>query len=197
MRICHRTRPPSCFSTCCSTTTALLIFVLLKILSIQLMLQDRLIRRHSFIQLLPTNSSKERVRLQLMHPPRPQSLLHITKQLHNEISSGIAQRRHRLRRESKVGPPIHNLSARGHGIVTVKGREPHHHLIRNRAHTPPITLHAVSLLHQHLWRYVVWSAHGGKSEFSTVLLPVTELFLGGEGGGGGQRAQCSSIIACR
>ena len=71
--------------------------------------------------------------------------------------------------EFEALPPVDNLSASCHGVIGVEGRVPHHHLVHDGSHRPPVALHAITLLQQHLRRNVVWGAHGrvGLQQYSS------------------------------
>jgi hypothetical protein len=49
------------------------------------------------------------------------------------------------------------------------------HLIHDGPQAPPVTLHAITLLQEHFWSNVVWSAHSGESQLPPVALPVLQL----------------------
>eukprot|EP00754_Rhynchopus_humris_P020783 Rhum_TRINITY_DN14714_c3_g2::Rhum_TRINITY_DN14714_c3_g2_i1::g.113320::m.113320 len=65
-----------------------------------------------------------------------------------------------LRREVQVLPPLDDLVACLHHVVGVEWRIPAQHLIENDADAPPVAVHAVALLHQHLGCYVPRRADG-------------------------------------
>ena len=62
--------------------------------------------------------------------------------------------------EFEALPPDDNLSAGCHGVIRVEGRVPHHHLVHDGSHRPPVAFHAIPLLQQHLRSNVVWGAYG-------------------------------------
>ena len=55
------------------------------------------------------------------------------------------------------------------------GRRARHHLVHDGAHAPPVALHAVPRLQQHLGRDVVRRAHRREGQLPAVGLPVRQL----------------------
>mmetsp|Transcript_13645 Transcript_13645/g.33562 ORF Transcript_13645/g.33562 Transcript_13645/m.33562 type:complete len:577 (-) Transcript_13645:349-2079(-) len=147
----------------------------LKVLRVQLVLHLGRVGRPLRVQRVPGDAREEGVRLDFVHALRAQPLLHVAHEALDEVLRG-GRHRH-LVGEAQVRAPVDDLAARGERVVAVEGRVAHHHLKHDGAQRPPVALHAVPLLEQHLGRDVVGRAHRGERQLPPVLVPVSQLLL--------------------
>lgn len=82
-----------------------------------------------------------------------------------------------------MSKPLHLLSFATTPLSPSAARLTNQHLIQDGPQAPPVALHAVPLLQQHLGRDVVGGAHRGIGQAAAVALPVRQLLRLGVGWG--------------
>mmetsp|Transcript_949 Transcript_949/g.2535 ORF Transcript_949/g.2535 Transcript_949/m.2535 type:complete len:283 (-) Transcript_949:444-1292(-) len=139
------------------------------------MFHTRLHGRRQLRQVLPVDASKKGVALDLVHTVRAEAVVHVAHETADEV---LGRLRHgHLRGELEEEAPVDNLAACSERVVRVERRVAHQHFKHDGADAPPVALHAVPLLQQHLWGNVVWRANGGEGKLPPVGAPVAKLLL--------------------